>query len=68
MSLRDVLTSLELLQRMRYTTEGFKIGECHDQDCILERSLWMLCGDLEFCPRISVVLWRIYYISAEIRQ
>ena len=26
----------------------------------------MPCGALEFCPRISVVLWRMYFISAEI--
>lgn len=62
MSLCGVLTSLEFLGRMRCTSEGFKIGECHDQNCILERSLWMLCGDLELLPRVTVVLCRIYFI------
>lgn len=50
------------------TSEGFKIGGCHDQNCILERSRWMLYGDLEFFPWVSLILWKIYFISAEIWQ
>lgn len=68
MSLCDVLISSEFLWGMKCTSEGFKIGECHDQNCILERSLWMLCGDLELFSWICVMLWGICFISGEIQQ
>lgn len=62
-----MLMSSEFLWRMKCTSEGFKVGECHDQNYILERSLWMLCGDLGLFPWIYVVLWGIYLISSEIQ-
>lgn len=37
-SLGDVLTSLEFLQSIWCMSERLKIGVCHDQNCILERS------------------------------